>query len=179
MMPLLTPLLALSLAATSMPTDHDGRHDFDFEFGAWRVHHRTLAKDGTWLEFDGTCTTRPAMDGSANVEEHFFDKASGRTHGMAIRAYDAATKDWAIWWIDGRAPHLALDPPVKGRFVDGIGTFYADGVYEGKATRTRFIWTVVDARHARWEQALSEDLGKTWTTNWKMSFERIGEAEGS
>ena len=31
--------------------DNDGRHDFDFEFGTWRVQHETLAKDGTWTTF--------------------------------------------------------------------------------------------------------------------------------
>jgi hypothetical protein len=172
-MPLFTTLFSLSLAATPLPDGRDGSHDFDFEFGTWRVQHRTLAKDGTWVEFHGTCRTRPAMDGSANVEEHIFERPTGRSHGMAIRAYDRATREWAIWWIDGRAPHGAMDPPVKGRFEDGVGTFYSDYVDQGKTIRTRFLWTVVDANHARWEQALSDDLGRTWATNWTMTFERI------
>lgn len=173
MMALIAPLFSLSLAATAVPANGDGRHDFDFEFGTFRVNHRTLAKDGTWVEFEGTCRTRPVMDGSANVEEHVFERPTGRTHGMAIRAFDPATKEWAIWWIDGRAPHGALDPPMKGRFADGVGTFYSDAVSDGRTMRTRFIWTIEDARHARWEQALSEDLGETWTTNWVMTFVRI------
>ena len=106
-----------------------------------------------------------------------FERPAGRSHGMAIRAFDPATQEWAIWWIDSRAPHGALDPPMKGRFEGKVGTFYSDFVADGKTIRTRFIWTDVDARHARWEQALSEDLGKTWTTNWYMRFERSDASE--
>lgn len=172
---LIAPLL-LSLAAAVPPAGRDRSHDFDFEFGAWRVHHRTL-KDGKWLEFDGTCTTRPALDGASNVEEHVFERPAGRSHGMAIRAYDRATARWAIWWIDSRAPHAPLDPPMQGGFDGNVGTFYGDYVDpQGRTTRTRFLWTVVDADHLRWEQALSEDLGESWTTNWVMTFERVGAA---
>lgn len=74
---------------------------------------------------------------------------------MAIRACDAATKQWAIWWIDGRAPHGALDPPAKGRFERGVGTFTSDALDHRRTVRTRFLWTVVDRDHLRWEQATS------------------------
>lgn len=149
-----------------------GPHDFDFELGKWRVHHRAK-RNGQWAEFDGTCTNRGLIDGSANVEEHTFFRTAGTSYGIAVRAYDPKTGTWAIWWIDGRDPHGALDPPVKGRFVDGVGTFYADSVVDGKTTRTRFLWSRITAKSARWEQASSTDLGKTWDTNWVMEFSRV------
>jgi hypothetical protein len=149
-----------------------GPHDFDFEFGKWRVHHR-LKRDGRWVEFEGTCTDRGLIDGSANVEEHTFVRPAGTTYGIATRAYDARTGQWAIWWIDGRDPHAALDPPVKGRFTDGTGTFYSDSVVDGKTIRTRYVWSHITAKSARWEQATSSDLGKTWDTNWVMEFSRV------
>ena len=149
-----------------------GMRDFDFEFGEWAVQHRVKRADGTWLEFSGFCTTRAAMDGSANVEEHRFDKATGVTRGMALRTYDAKTVLWAIWWVDSRDPHAAMDPPVKGRFVDGVGTFTSDGVVNGKTVRTRYVWSKITATTARWEQALSMDAGATWDTNWVMEFRR-------
>jgi len=147
--------------------------DFDFEFGEWTVQHRTLRPDGTWLEFNGTSVTRPAMGGMANVEENVFDKPGGIARGMAMRTYDTKTDLWAIWWVDGRDPHGALDPPVKGRFVDGVGTFYSDSLVNGKSVRTRFIWSKITARTAKWEQALSMDAGATWETNWVMEFSRV------
>ena len=151
---------------------HGGPHDFDFEFGKWRVHHR-VKRDGQWVEFDGTCTDRGLIDGSANVEEHTFFRKAGTSYGIAVRAYDAKTGQWAIWWVDARDPHGALDPPVKGRFTDGVGTFYSDAVVDGKTVRTRFLWSRITPKSARWEQATSNDLGKTWDTNWVMEFSRV------
>ncbi|MGH9885844.1 MAG: DUF1579 domain-containing protein [bacterium] len=149
-----------------------GPHDFDFELGKWRVHHR-IKRDGRWVELEGTCTDRGLVDGSANVEEHTFVRPAGTSFGVAMRAYDARTRQWAIWWIDGRDPHAALDPPVKGRFTGGTGTFYSDSVVDGKTIRTRYVWSRITAKSARWEQAMSSDLGKTWDTNWVMEFSRV------
>jgi hypothetical protein len=152
-----------------------GLHDFDFEVGEWRVHHRVKRPtDSHWLEFDGTCTTRSLMDGRANVEDHLFNKPTGVTRGVGLRAYDPKTAQWAIWWIDGRDPVGALDPPVIGSFDNGVGTFYSDGTVDGKPTRTRFIWSQITPTSARWEQAYSSDAGKTWERNWIMEFKRVG-----
>jgi hypothetical protein len=151
-----------------------GVHDFDFQVGEWRVHHRVKqpGNDSRWLEFEGTCSNRSLMDGAANVEDNTFHKPTGVTHGVALRAYDPKTAQWAIWWIDGRDPFGALDPPLKGRFVNGVGTFYSDGTLDGKPVRTRFIWSHITPTSARWEQAYSFDAGKTWETNWIMEFQR-------
>ena len=164
--------LSSSVPATA---NLSGLHDFDFEIGEWRVHHRIKrpVDTGNWLEFDGTCTARKLMDGAANVEDNEFHKPGGVTRGVALRAYDSKTGQWAIWWVDSRNPHGALDPPVVGRFDKGVGTFYSDGVVDGKTIRTRFIWAHITATSARWEQAYSADAGKTWETNWVMDFQRI------
>lgn len=153
-----------------------GAHDFDFEYGKWRVHHRTKsASDVTWKEFDGTSVTRPFMGGQGNIEEQVLLRPTGVTYGTAIRAYDPKTEEWAIWWIDSRFPHLPLDPPVKGRFENGVGTFYSDSLVNGKTVRTRYIWSHMTPTSAHWAQASSEDAGKTWDTNWIMEFVRLPE----
>ena len=162
---------ALAHAAPAAASPRDGAHGFDFEFGNWDVHHR-IKRNGEWKEFDGTCSDRALIDGSGNVEEHTFRRPTGVTYGIALRAYDAKSDSWAIWWVDSRDPHAALDPPVKGRFVDGVGTFYADGPLNGVQTRTRFVWSHITPTSARWEQAFSTDEGKTWDTNWVMDFKR-------
>ena len=149
-----------------------GPRDFDFEFGQWRVHHH-VKRDGQWIDFDGTCVDRGLVDGSANVEEHTFHRPVGISYGIALRTYDPKSSQWAIWWVDGRDPHGALDPPVKGRFVKGTGTFYSDSIVDAKTIRTRFIWSHISATTAHWEQALSDDGGKTWDTNWLMEFTRV------
>jgi hypothetical protein len=165
--------------ASSTPTRPAVNHDFDFLLGHWKVHHRRL-KVGTnqWVEFDGTCTNRALMDGSANVEEHALDAPGGGYRAVALRAYDSKARQWAIWWLDGRYPHGAFDPPVKGRFENGVGTFYSDYVQDGKPMRVRFLWSRITPTSARWEQASSSDAGKTWDTNWIMEFRRSEDAAG-
>lgn len=147
--------------------------DFAFQVGEWRVHHRVKRAGQTdWQEFEGECSDRAAMGGLANVEDNIFYRPEGVSRGLALRTFDPATGEWAIWWIDGRNPHGALDPPMKGRFVAGVGTFYADGELNGKPVRTRFIWSQITATSAQWEQAYSFDAGRTWDTNWIMQFRR-------
>ena len=45
------------------------------------------------------------MGGRGNVEEHQFERPTGVTFGVAVRAYDPKSAEWAIWWLDSRVPH--------------------------------------------------------------------------
>jgi hypothetical protein len=65
-----------------------------------------------------------------------------------------------------------LQVPNVGRFENGVGTFYADFNDNGKAVRSRLKWSEITATSAHWEQAYSYDGGKTWDTNWIMTFVR-------
>jgi hypothetical protein len=151
----------------------NGVNDFDFLVGEWRVHHRRLKRGSNeWVESDGTCSNRPLMGGAANMEEHALNAPNGY-RALALRSYDSKTGQWAIWWLDGRYPSGPLDPPVKGRFENGVGTFYGDDTFNGKPIRVRFLWTRVMSNAPRWEQAFSSDGGKNWETNWIMDFTRL------
>jgi hypothetical protein len=139
-----------------------GLHDFDSMVGKWQAHHRRLkerlAGSQEWVEFDGT--------------SNFYKMPSGEYRGVTLRAYDPKTGNWAIWWLDGRNPFGELDPPVKGHFVKGVGTFYSDDMLRGKRIRVRFVWSQMTSTSAHWEQAFSPDGGKTWEINWYTDFRR-------
>jgi hypothetical protein len=153
--------------------------DFDFAFGDWMVRHRYLTKRlaapsaaGEWVEFAGTMSTRPVLGGSGNIEDNLLNKPDGEYRAIAIRSFDPAEGTWAIWWLDGRAPH-SLDVPVVGGFVEGVGSFFADGTLDdGRPVRVRFVWTQRAADSLHWEQALSPDGGQSWEVNWQMDFTR-------
>lgn len=153
----------------------DTCRDFDFVFGDWKVRHRRLVKrlagSNDWDEFDGTSSTRPVLGGNGNLEDNFIEFPGGAYRAVAMRSYDKATQQWAIWWLDERSPHH-LDVPVVGRFENGIGTFLADDNFEGRPIKVRFSWVSVDRNSCRWEQAFSEDGGVSWETNWIMHFRR-------
>jgi hypothetical protein len=153
-----------------------GLHDFDIRQGEWTAHHRKLkerlAGSKEWIEFDGTCSFLILMDGYVNVDENLFDVAGAPYKGVSLRAYDPKTGQWAIWWLDGRNPFGELDPPVKGRFENGVGTFYANDKLNGKPILVRFTWSKMTATSAHWEQAFSPDGGKTWEINWYTDFKK-------
>jgi len=149
--------------------------DFDFQQGRWQVRHRRLKARLSgcteWEEFAGTCEQRPILGGNGNIEDNLLHFPAGDYRAVALRSFDPATATWAIWWLDDRNPHT-LDIPVIGRFENGIGTFYADETHEGRPVRMRFLWLDTDTETPRWEQALSEDGGVSWETNWVMVFGR-------
>jgi hypothetical protein len=131
-----------------------------------------LAGSHEWVEFDGTQSFRLLMDGYANEDENVLNLPGGDYKGVTLRAYDSKTGQWAIW--DGRTPFGDLDPPVKGCFVNGVGTFYSDDTLRGKPVRVRFVWSNITANSAHWEQAFSPDGGQSWEVNWITDFKRPG-----
>jgi hypothetical protein len=151
--------------------------DFDFLIGTWTVHHRRLkerlAGSTQWEEFGGTLVMQKLMAGQVNVDDNVIDLPGGRYRAMTLRSFDPKTKQWAIWWLDGRMPHQ-LDPPVVGSFSAGVGTFYADDEFKGRPIRVRYLWSNITATSCRWQQAFSTDGGKTWETNWVVDFTRSG-----
>jgi hypothetical protein len=153
---------------------HDGRADFDFLIGTWQGHNRRLKERlkgcTEWEEFGSTLTCRKILGGAGNLDEATMNRASGTSYGQTLRLYDPASRQWRIYW----ASHLtgALDVPMIGGFRDGRGEFYDQELFEGRAIFVRFLWTVQSADRCRWEQAFSEDGGRTWETNWTMDWTR-------
>jgi hypothetical protein len=149
--------------------------DFDFAIGNWNVTHRRLrerlANCNEWIEFSGTSETRKVLGGHGNVEDNLLELPDGTYRAVALRSFNPLEDAWAIWWLDGRTP-WSMDAPVVGKFLAGVGLFYADGLFNGKPIRIRFTWTKITADTLRWEQAFSPDAGATWETNWTMHFAR-------
>jgi hypothetical protein len=151
--------------------------DFDFLIGDWDVAHRRLqhrlAGADDWQAFSGTASCRKILGGQGNCDENHLDLPAGAYHALTIRTFDPGTREWSIWWLDGRFPG-ALDTPMRGRFEGGLGTFLARDQFEGRPIVVRFLWRVQPGEPPRWEQAFSADDGQTWETNWTMVFHRRG-----
>src|SRR5262245_10422928 len=156
-----------------------GERDFDFFIGRWRVAHRRLkerlAGCTDWAEFQGACVVQKLLGGSGNVDDNVIELPGEKYRAVTLRAFNAKTGLWSIWWLDGRFPDR-VDTPMVGRFEGGVGTFYAEDTHAGKPVRVRFLWTRPEYDKPRWEQAFSTDSGKTWETNWIMNFTRDGGA---
>jgi len=149
--------------------------DFDFLMGRWRVHHhrlrRRLAGCTDWDDFMCTSSARPLVAGFGNIDQNEIDLPGDPYIGVTLRTYDPKTAIWRIYWFDSRHPE-AIDPPMVGRFEKGVGTFFAEHVFEGRPVRVRFLWSRPTAETCRWEQAFSPDGDRSWEINWVMDFSR-------
>jgi len=158
-----------------MQTENDGRNDFDFLVGTWKMRHRRLKerlKGSTeWEEFEGTAVGKKLLGGLGHCDEVIMNRETGPTHGITLRLFDVKSKEWSIYWAAGVSG--MLDVPMIGGFKNGIGEFYSQEVYEGRHIFCRFIWSKITANSCQWEQAFSMDGGKTWETNWMNTFERV------
>jgi len=157
-----------------MSTENDGRNDFDFLIGMWKVYHRRLVerlKGSTeWEEFEGDTIARKILNGLGNLDENIIHMKTGPVHAISLRLFNPQSKEWSIHWSTDRMG--VLDVPMIGGFKDGRGEFYSQEVFEGRHIYNRFIWSKIAAESCQWEQAFSADGGKTWETNWIMEFER-------
>ncbi len=146
--------------------------DFDFLLGSWNVANRRLkrrlAGADDWEEFAATSVARPILDGSGN-EDVFTTDHDGGFVGMSFRFFDPERQRWSIYWADSRRPG-ELDPPVVGHFDAEAGVFHGEDVFKGRPILVRFVWSGVTTSTPRWEQAFSDDGGRTWETNWVMDF---------
>ncbi len=163
-----------------MSNDSDGRHDFDFFHGQWSIRNERLkerlARCQEWEEFEARGGCRPLLGGLGNIDD-FLTVDRGGYQGMTLRLFQPATKEWSIYWASNRDG--VLEPPVVGRFVDGVGRFFGRDQHAGTPVLVRFVWSRITATSALWEQAFSTDEGETWEENWRMHMTRVGAvAEG-
>jgi hypothetical protein len=163
-----------SARVTLVPAPTGDLHDFDFLVGHWTVkHHRLkarLAGSNQWEDFPGTLVNWTTLGGLGNVGDNVMERPGGTIRGLGIRSFDATSRQWSVWWLDARTP--SIDPPMKGGFKDGVGTFLADDTFNGRPIKVRVRWSQITATSAHWEQAYSPDGGATWEINWTSDFTR-------
>ncbi|WP_149195667.1 hypothetical protein [Luteimonas suaedae] len=154
--------------------DRDGRHDFDFLHGRWRIRNERLrtrlAGAQDWDGFDAEQVCRPVLGGLGNVDE-FVSDWSGGLLGMTLRLFDPQARQWSLYWASNRDG--ILEAPVVGGFAQGIGSFYGIDRHQGRTVLARFLWDEISADGAHWQQGLSTDGGTSWETNWHMYFTRL------
>jgi hypothetical protein len=146
--------------------------DFDFNHGDWLVTNRRLKQrgvgSGDWEVFQSFEKAQLLMGGTVSIDESDFPSKGFR--GMSLRLYEPANDRWAIYWIN--SSDGILQPPVFGRFENGVGVFEGDDSDGGRTVKVRFEWSRTDTATPRWSQAFSYDAGANWETNWIMEFSR-------
>jgi hypothetical protein len=172
-------LLACSLIVVLQPlrgtnlqepaTQRDGQHDFDFSFGNWKSHikrlQHPLTGSTTWVEYDGTTVVSKVWNGRASLAELEADGPAGHLENLSLRLYDQQAHKWSLNYANSRGGTLNV-PPTIGEFKNGRGKFYDEEPFNGRNILVRNVWSDITADSCRFEQAFSDDGGKTWETNW-------------
>ena len=156
-------------------TARDGQHDFDFDFGTWKMHIRRLVHPLTgsseWTEMEGTIVTNKIWNGRANLATVEADGPSGHLELLALRLYDPWAHQWNISFATSDSAVLSV--PAVGGFSNGRGEFYDSELFHGRNILVRFSIWPVSANEVRSEQAFSADGGTTWETNWINTYTRV------
>ena len=146
----------------------NGQHDFDFEIGTWKTHlsrlEHPLSGSHIWIEYEGTSRVRKLWDGRANLVELEVDGPTGHVEGLSLRLYNPASHQWSLNFANVNGGTLAV--PTVGEFRNGRGEFYDQEPFNHRMILVRNVWSDITANSCHFEQAFSEDGGKTWETNW-------------
>ena len=175
LLPAFLPGVAFSQASPPGAA-RDGQHDFDFEIGTWRTQLKRLLRpltgSTTWVEYEGTTTVRKVWEGRANLVELKVSGPSGDIEALSLRLYNPDSRQWSLNFSNSRVG--TMSPPTIGEFKNGRGEFYSHETLNGRAILVRFVITPVSATSINFEQAFSDDGGKTWEVNWMATDTRQG-----
>jgi hypothetical protein len=159
------------------PPMRDGQHDFDFEIGTWKTHLRRLLNplsgSTTWVEYEGTTVVRKVWNGRANLVELAVAGPAGKFEGLSLRLYNPQSRQWSLNFasINGGV----MTPPTIGEFKNGRGEFFNQETLNGRAILVRFVVSDITSNSCRFEQAFSDNGGKTWEVNWIATDTRVNE----
>jgi hypothetical protein len=157
--------------------ERDGQHDFDFEIGTWKTHLRRLLHpltgSTTWVEYEGTTVVRKVWSGRANLVELEADGPAGHFEGLSLRLYNPQSRQWSLNFASSNGG--TMSQPTIGGFKDGRGEFFDQETFNGRAIFVRFVISDITPNSCRFEQAFSDDGGKTWEVNWIATDTRVKE----
>ena len=155
--------------------ERDGQHDFDFDIGTWKTRLtrrlKPLTGSNTWVKYEGTTVVRKIWNGRANLAELEADGPAGHIQVLSLRLYNPESRQWSLNAANSRTGTLSV--PTVGEFENGRGEFYDFEEYNGRMILVRNVWSDITPNSCRFEQAFSDDGGKTWEVNWIAVDTRI------
>jgi hypothetical protein len=170
-------LLCVWPFATASAQQSDGRGDFDFGIGLWKTQLKRLVKpltgSNTWVEYEGTSRVTKVLDGRASLVELKVRGPAGTLEGLSLRLYNPQSRQWSLNYANIASGVLTV--AAIGEFKNGRGEFYNQDTLNGRSILVRFIISYITTTSVRYEQAYSDDGGKTWEVNWIAVDTRIKE----
>ena len=152
----------------------DGQRDFDFNIGSWKTHIRRLLHpltgSNTWVELNGTVVVRKVWGGRASLEEIEADGPTGHFEGTTLFLYNPQSHQWSQTFAS--SDDGTLGQPSIGEFKQGRGELFDQETFNGRTILVRGTWSDIKPNSHRFEQAFSDDGGKTWEPNFIANLTR-------
>jgi hypothetical protein len=165
----------LSTSIQLSRAEPDGQHDFDFHIGTWKTHLtrllHPLTGSTTWVEYEGTTVVRNIWNGRANLVELEADGPAGHFEGLNLRLYNPQSHQWSLNFANSNSG--TISQPTIGEFKNGRGEFFDQETLNGRAILVRFDISDITPNSCRFEQAFSDDGGKSWEVNWVATDTRV------
>jgi hypothetical protein len=156
------------------PAEHDGQHDFDFSIGTWKTHIsrrlHPLTGSTTWVEYEGTSVVREIWNGRASLGETEANGPAGHLEALSLRLYSSKARQWNLTYANSEGGTLSV--PTIGEFKNGRGEFFDTEPFNGRNILVRNVWSDITPNSCHFEQAFSDDGGKTWEVNWSATDTR-------
>lgn len=153
----------------------DGQHDFDFNLGTWKTHIRRLTHPLSGkqdsVELNGTVTVRPVWGGRAMLEEIETDGPQGHWQGATLFLYNPDARQWSQTFFG--SAHPTPGSSLVGGFANGRGELYAQDSIGGRMVLVRGTWSEIARDSHRYEEAYSDDGGRSWETVFSARLERM------
>ena len=170
----LQPLRGVAQVPAKLAAQRDGQHDFDFHLGSWKseISHIQHSPTGatTWVKCKGSLVARKVWEGRAQIEELEADCPSGHIEDLLLFLYNPESHQWSL--NAATANDGVVARPMFGEFKNGRGEFYDQEMIKDKAILVRQVWSDITPTSHRFEQAFSDDGGKTWEVNFVASLTR-------
>ena len=91
--------------------------------------------------------------------------------GLSLRLYNPEAHQWSLNFANSKVGTLSV--PTIGEFKNGRGEFFDQETFNGRTILVRNVWSDITPNSCRFEQAFSDDGGKTWEVNWIATDTRV------
>jgi hypothetical protein len=94
-----------------------------------------------------------------------------------LRLYNPESRQWSLNVASSHSGTLGV--PAVGEFKNGKGEFYDYETFNGRSILVRFVISQITPSSCHFEQAFSDDGGKTWELNWIADDKRLNDLSGA
>jgi hypothetical protein len=94
------------------------------------------------------------------LEEIEADGPNGHWEGLTLFLYNPTAHQWSQIFAGGKAG--VLTTPLIGSFRGGRGELFSQETVNGRTILVRGVWSDMTPDSHHFEQAYSDDGGKTW-----------------